>query len=743
MKRIAFRTLAAVSPLLVLLGLELTLRLLGLGHPTRFFLPATVGGQKVLIENSRFAWQFLPSAIARSPTPTVIATPKPPGTIRILLFGESAALGDPRPAYGFGRYLEVLLNGRFPDQRFEVVCAAMTAVNSHAVRLLARECVRLEGDLWIVYLGNNEMEGPYGVANPFGLRAPPVEVVRTMLALKRTYVGQFVVSWLDRRRPARDATQAWAGLKTMARQLVAPDEPAKQAVYRSFARNLDDILEAARQARVPVLLSTLACNLRECGPFASFPNPRLGDAERARIAELRAAAVAAITNQQPTAAITAYQTALRLDPDHAELHFRLGHAFLAATNQDQARHAFERARDADALPFRADTRFNEIIRQTATRHDGHGVALFDADAVLSSDAPGHSPGAEVFFEHVHLNFDGNFRLARALAAQIQSLLPPAVTAKGRADWLDAEACARRLGLTDWNRFGVLEQVLQRLQDAPFTNQLGNPSRLRALQGELVRLKSEMQPRNYLDARAVYDEALVLAPGDFRLHENYAEFLEATGEYAEARQQWERVRDLVPHHLLAYYHLARLQTRLGDYAAASQNLGEALRRRPDFTEARLALGQNLAKQGQLDSAAAEYRAVLRQQPGNPTALLRLADVLAAAGRRAEAFASLEEAVRQQPNSWEARYFLGIELVVQEKIAEARDQFAEVVRLRPDFALGHLNYGVALARLGQVREAYGHFRATLMLEPGNEKAAEYMKSIEAAAQAGPKPEARPAP
>lgn len=272
----------------------------------------------MLIENDKFGWQFFPPEVARSPTPTILPAVKAPGTFRVFVFGESAALGDPRPAYGFGRFLEVLLNERFPGRRFEVVC--------------------------------------------------------------------------------------------------------------------------------------------------------------------------------------------------------------------------------------------------------------------------------------------NYRLARALADQVETLLPSASITERRSEWLDAEACARRLGLTDWNRFAVIESVLQRLQDAPFTNQPGNPSRLRALQAELVRLKTEMQPRNFLDARAIYDEALAIVPEDFRLHENYAEFLEATEEFAEAR----------------------------------------------------------------------------------------------------------------------------------------DHFAEVVRLRPDFALGHLNYGVALAKLGQVREAHGHFRATLKLDPGNAKAAEYLRLLESAAQpAAPPP------
>jgi hypothetical protein len=66
----------------------------------------------------------------------------------------------------------MLLRERFPGQRFEVVNVAVTAINSHVILPIARECAQHQGDLWIVYMGNNEMVGPFGAATVFGTRAP-------------------------------------------------------------------------------------------------------------------------------------------------------------------------------------------------------------------------------------------------------------------------------------------------------------------------------------------------------------------------------------------------------------------------------------------------------------------------------------------------------------------------------------------------------------------------------------------
>ena len=119
---------------------------------------------------------------------------KPPGTFRIFIFGESAALGDPKPAYSAGRYLQALLRERFPERRFEVVCAAMTAINSHAILPIAQECARQSGDLWIIYMGNNEMVGPFGAVTIFGSQGLPVTYVRLILAMRQTRLGQSLLA---------------------------------------------------------------------------------------------------------------------------------------------------------------------------------------------------------------------------------------------------------------------------------------------------------------------------------------------------------------------------------------------------------------------------------------------------------------------------------------------------------------------------------------------------------------------
>lgn len=118
------------------------------------------------------------------PRPLKIREKKETGTLRVLVLGESAALGDPEPGFGMPRFLQAQLESRFPGRKVEVLNAAITALNSHALRRIAADSARLGADVWVVYPGNNEVHGPFGPAsNPLG-KAPSLAVVRAGLLLR-------------------------------------------------------------------------------------------------------------------------------------------------------------------------------------------------------------------------------------------------------------------------------------------------------------------------------------------------------------------------------------------------------------------------------------------------------------------------------------------------------------------------------------------------------------------------------
>lgn len=101
-------------PFLLLCGLELGLWLVGFGYPTAFLLPSSNRGSETFVQNGRFGWRFFGPDKSRLPQAISMTRKKTPGTIRIFVFGESAAFGDPQPRFGLPRVLEALLELRHP-----------------------------------------------------------------------------------------------------------------------------------------------------------------------------------------------------------------------------------------------------------------------------------------------------------------------------------------------------------------------------------------------------------------------------------------------------------------------------------------------------------------------------------------------------------------------------------------------------------------------------------------------------
>ena len=59
-------------------------------------------------------------------------------------------------------------------------------------------------------------------------------------------------------------------LAWMTRNRVAADDPKLQTVYDHFAANLEDVCAEARDAGVPIIVSTVLTNLKDCPPLHSL-----------------------------------------------------------------------------------------------------------------------------------------------------------------------------------------------------------------------------------------------------------------------------------------------------------------------------------------------------------------------------------------------------------------------------------------------------------------------------------------
>lgn len=789
-KLLLFRLVAAaLLPLLLLLLAEAGLRLAGFGYPTAFYLKTKIENQPTFIDNCRFGLRFFPESLLRSPKPDRIPAQKEKDVIRVVVLGESAAYGDPEPAFGFWRQLEVLLNERFPFQKFQVVCAAMTAINSHTIREIARDVSALDADYWILYMGNNEMIGPYGAGTVFSPQAPGMPFIRANLALKRLRLGQFAESLLAG-KPAPPAPGGWAGLKMFERNQVPPNSPARGVVLDHFKANLQSILSQGASAGAKVILSTVPVNLRDCGPFASGHG--LGYAANAQVwDEAYSNGKKLLQSKVFDAALAEFEKAAAIDPDHAELRFLLGQTHLLLQEPAKAMEHLRAACDLDALPFRATSPINQAIREAAP-----GAILVDNDAFFQEQSPLKAAGQEFFFEHVHLTFPGNYLLAIVFAEAVMKHLPAGIRDRALPLWPTRDEVSKRLAHTVWDDLQITESIHGRIVDAPYTNRVNNPNQVAYLNSHLKSLRDKLGLDQLSKDEEAYRAALAKRPGDPHLHVNFARFLEGRDQMEAAAEQWRAVEALWPHQPMGCYYQGRILNLRGDPAAAEAKLRQAIALRPGLQEAvgelgaclvrlkkaeegmvyldqalqrqpnspelhlnraeafgvlgktnemrqayvqaaklrpalvsaKLLQGKTLKEKGDVEGALATFRQAEMMKPEDPLVAYALADALAALGRRPEALAALRRAITAQPDFWEARYLYGVELAIDNKMAEAAAEFEAALAANPAFVRAHLNLGVCQVKLGKLAEARASFDRALDLDPSNEQAKQYITALE---------------
>ena len=650
-----------VIPLVLLGGAEVGLRLAGYGYDPGLFKKITIGNDEFFVNNETFGLRFFPPQLVRGLGPIRMPVKKPAGTCRIFILGESAAMGDPEPAYGAGRYLEALLSARYPQTHFEIVNLGITAINSHVILPIARDCAKADGDLWIIYMGNNEMVGPFGAATVFGAKAPPLAVIRLNLAIQKTRLGQLVADLGRKLKGGNANAPSWGGMEMFVGNQLPADDPRKEIVYKNFSRNLHDILKTGLNSGTKILLNTVAVNLKDCAPFASLANSNLPPADRVQFDQFFTNGVQAEDRGNFAAAARQFEAAARFDPTDAGLQFRWGESLLQLANYAAAREHLQSACDDDALPFRTDSRLNALIAATGRQLANDNLVLFDAAGALATNTPSGLCGDETFYEHVHFNFDGSYQLGRAWAGQVAAMLPPETTRNAATNgWASQDACDRRLGLSDWNRALIIQQMIGRLQQPPLNGQLNNADHVKKLKTCIAELQSRMTPTNALWVTENFQSALQNAPDDYLLRGNCAVFLQSVGDLPQATEQWRHVHDLLPQDFLANFEIGRMLELQGQWAGAEASVRRAVELRPMLTEGWIELGNVLAAQGKFVDALASYSTAQKQRPQDAQIIFHSGKVLANLNRHAGAVENYRASIRLNPLDWEPHFELGGEL-----------------------------------------------------------------------------------
>jgi tetratricopeptide (TPR) repeat protein len=684
---LVFRAIAVlIVPTLFVLLLELGLRLVGYGYRPEAIVKCEVNGKEVCCDNSRFGWRFFPKNIAREFTPFTFVEDKADNTCRIFVLGASAAQGVPYPSFSFGRVLKVMLREMYPEVNFEVIVVAMAAINSYVVLEVAKDCALYKPDMFVVYLGNNEVVGPYGAGTVFSSFSRNLSLIRAGIALKGTRLGQLLTNMLESVKSDKDRLQVWRGMEMNVHRQVPINDARLQSVYGHFQRNLEDIVRLGHKAGAKVILCTVGSNLKDNPPFSSLHSADLSPTE---IEKWEVAYQEGVKHEMAGAygqAVESCMAAAEIDDGYADLQYRLGKYYWAVDEYEKALNRYIQARDMDTLRFRADSRINQIICDVVRHSNTKGLYLVDAVETFERNSPHGIPGTELFHEHVHLNFHGNYLLAKTVFEQVEKILPNRLGDPKRAGrpFLTEIECARHLAFTDWDRYKIADKVVNGfLKKAPFTNQLYHDKLIKEMEQNLTDLKVSLTPEALKEVASQFRSALEQDSSDWMLLERYAMLLlEDLKDPSSALEHYRLVAKSLPHSYLGPYNVATAMFKLGDFEGAIMQYNRAIRIKPTDGYTHYLLASAYQKIDEVDRAIEHYSEAIRWQPDLVPAYNNLAEIRMRRQEVGKATEICRRGLRFSPDSAILHCNLGVLLNKQNRRIEAIEEIRKASEMDPN-------------------------------------------------------------
>lgn len=583
----------------VLLGLlEITLRIGGFAKPIPLFVESPIS-KEFLQPNPDIISRYFPSKDAApnvSPDTVLFKKEKHDDTFRIFIQGGSTAAGFP---YGRWGSLQGMLEQRFkreyPNQHIEIINTAMSAVNSYTLLDFVDEIIDQAPDLVVIYAGHNEYLGVMGVGSAYAAKGGRTATL-SYLTLKnlRLYrlIETFVYSLMKNAKSQNSAESDDTNASSAQDQRTLMSKVAKEKniplngpLYRQgisqFSGNISDILERYKQARIPVLIGTLASNEKDQAPFSSIQTVQWDDFKTG------------LKNSALDKNLDTIKTQITSE-NSAEAHYKAALIYEQLSQKKRARTFFTQARDRDTLRFRAPGEFNDIITAEAERH---GAILVDTEAALIADNGGQAIGFEHMLEHLHPNKRGYFILAEAFAKKIASekLLPtPPLPLSQKKAWKD-------IPITRSDSLYGEYKVAKLTSDYPFKREkihvaLPKPSTL-----ENIAVVKRTQGQHWLDIQKIL----------------LVEY-QKSKDFGEAAKIASLISDALPHEAQVASISGRLYMRTQDIELATYYFRRAHDLAPQNDTYQIDLAHVEYLNQQTDISLGHLNAVVKRSPGNERA-----------------------------------------------------------------------------------------------------------------------------
>jgi eukaryotic-like serine/threonine-protein kinase len=327
-------------------------------------------------------------------------------------------------------------------------------------------------------------------------------------------------------------------------------------------------------------------------------------------------------------AIAVFREVVRINPQNAAAHTKLGFALYETKDLDGAIAEYKEA-------IRLDPKYAEA-------HDSLAVAL-SMKGDLAGAIASHKRAMDLDPANsiVHNNFGVTLRRKGDLDGAIREYSAAVrLNPQGANDRVNLGRALKASGRRD----EAIVEFRTAVRIAP------------QFAAAHIELGAALYAKGDLDgALAVYEEAIRHHPNHAEVHDKLAVSLSMKGDLDRAIVSHKRALDLDPANATYHNNFAVTLQRKGDSDGAIREYTEAVRRDPNATR-HINLGRALKASGRLDDAIAEFRAAVQIAPTSASARTELASALRGRGDLDGAIEIYKEAIRLDPKSAPAHNLL---------------------------------------------------------------------------------------
>jgi tetratricopeptide (TPR) repeat protein len=379
-----FNFLLLLLPLFFILILEFSLSIINYGNPYNQW--EIVDSQKMMCNPEIAKRYFYTTDAVPYPAQDLFDINKKANSIRIFILGGSSAAGYPfTPNGSFARYVRMRLGLLYPNRTIEVINCAMAAINSYSLLDMMPGIIEQKPDLIMFYAGHNEYYGALG-AGSLETLGNSRWLVNMMLSANKYKTVQLLRNFIKSILTLFSSSTEKGGTlmsRMVNDQMIKYGSFVYQTGVYQFEGNLDEMLKLAKDANVKVILSDLVSNLKDQPPFVSIDND---------------------------------------ENNSAKYNYSQGISKLASNESTKALEFFQKAKDLDALRFRAPSEINSTIKRLSEKYDFPFVSAANLFNELSPDG---IVGNNLMTDHLHPTVTGYQEIGKLFVEKIfeEKLIP--------------------------------------------------------------------------------------------------------------------------------------------------------------------------------------------------------------------------------------------------------------------------------------------------------------------------------